>query len=445
MIEAQRDYSNGFVKLPDNYEDTLAIANSFDGVETSSFKLQKVLAHAMSSLSDQFYLADINLSEVASGNAAVWKSSDFIQSSLNWSKSKVARIKGELRDLGLITVHYDHRNRPLEGQAVTLAPFFARLSESEKMVAQAFSNRRLKYKAQQAERSDTTLGTEGIKSESLIQTPQNICLNTVPEGATGYSSSAKACGRKSDGKHQTVSRQNTSSAFNQKSHWSSAKNQPDFVVRTECHKEIPLLSEVQKSKIRLTISKSPTLFKLLSKNTELGDAWKEDQLFQTLKSAVNTVWPENNTAEHTFLWAFRRYAWRSVELLVVALEDPEIRDGQRWFGAMATRQKEAFSLKPNFDRISKTKTSRIEPQKSSVMDASLSGLEKYLDNTILERWFAKCQLIVEENTPRIVFPNGFHKDYCEKHYGKQLVAFGASRFKLADGYRKLLFTCDKSH
>ena len=111
MQSLKKQHTTGFVKLPSNYLQTVKRAEQFAGVTINSFTLMRVLAHALPNLSDQqhrllqFYLADMNLNDISNGESSVWKSSDFTQKSLGWSRSKVARIKAELRDLGMITVH----------------------------------------------------------------------------------------------------------------------------------------------------------------------------------------------------------------------------------------------------------------------------------------------------------------------------------------------------
>ena len=76
-----------------------------------------------------------------------------------------------------------------------------------------------------------------------------------------------------------------------------------------------------------------------------------DTLLEQLNEIVAKELPERNTAEHTWPWALKRYGWQAVQLLAVALDDPQIKDRHRFIGFMTTRWKGEMILVPNMKRL----------------------------------------------------------------------------------------------
>jgi hypothetical protein len=66
--------------------------------------------------------------------------------------------------------------------------------------------------------------------------------------------------------------------------------------------------------------------------------------------------PERNIG-HTWEWAVKRLGWRAIIVLIVALDDPSIRDRQKWFGAFASGKLAypADGFRSNFQRMDRAR------------------------------------------------------------------------------------------
>ena len=431
MELSKKVQTTGFVKLPTNYLETVRRAEQFTGVKINSFTLMKVLAHALPGLSDQqhrllqFYLADMNLLDISDGECAVWKSSDFTQNSLGWSRSKVARIKAELRDLGLITVHYDMRNRPLEGQAITLAPFFADMPHHEAAIQEAFNARRLKYKQGQMEHEHIENECRGPKNETLIQTPQFYKKDTVPNGVANDSSSEEACAHKERHKPKPPIPVSKNTLHHKPSQWSSPKNQRNLVPKAAHTGALPNLTQSIRVNLVATLDISPKLKNLVDCDLA-SPALTSEKLYNSIHAAVGSIWPDCNTADHTFRWAVMRFGWRAIEILVVALEDPNILKPQQWFGAMATRQNEQFILAPNFKRIrSKRLSTERETVKISVPSV-WKDLVPILGEKTVSNWYREVELIRDGAVLALKCPNEFYRHHISSQHREAIVKWAKS-------------------
>ena len=66
--------------------------------------------------------------------------------------------------------------------------------------------------------------------------------------------------------------------------------------------------------------------------------------------------PERNVRQ-TWEWAVKRLGWRAIIVLIVALDDPSIRDRQKWFGAFASGKLAypADGFRSNFQRMDRVR------------------------------------------------------------------------------------------
>lgn len=395
----------GWAALPDNYGETVERGAGFEGVITNSFELGQILAHACGDLSDQemrlmhFYLADMNLEQIRNGTPYCWKSSDFIQKSLSWSKSKVSRVKASLRDKGFITVHYDTRNRPLEGVGVSLAPFFSQINTKRADVSAAFQERRERFAKL---KSEALLSRENEPKGSylppIIQTPQ-YCLNTVPPAPK-----------------EEIHNSDTVSGTNYGAIWSSGKNQREFHQHQRQPPARLELNEQQMQRLSSLTALSPKVASLIGDS--LDTAQDSHTYFEVFKDVCRTIWPDRNTAEHTWLWAFKRYSWRAVDLLIVAVEDPDIRDGQRWFGHMSTRQSDTFSLKPNFARIQAKITQR--ESNSEPLSPICKAVFDCVGADAWHCWFKDIAISVEDRCLIVNTGSAFKRETLATKFGDPL-------------------------
>ena len=317
------------------------------------------------------------------------------------------------------------RNRPLEGQAVTLAPFFADMNRHEEAIQQAFEARRRKYKQEQVEQQHIKNECQGLKDESLIQTPQFYRKDTVPKGVSNDSSFNEACGH--EDRDRTATQQSTThqALQNKPSHWSSRKNQRNSVPPVADNRSIPDLTDATREKISAAIDLAPQLKKLIdcdiSSLTLTGD-----QLYSRCHRAVRNIWPECNTADHTFRWAMKRFGWRAIEILVVALEDPNILKPQQWFGAMATKQSEQFALEPNFKRIRMKGWEKEVESAETMVRSDLIGLVRFLGQETVVNWYGKVDLVKAGGVLSLICPNEFYRHHISTRHCDGLLKWAAT-------------------
>ena len=84
---------------------------------------------------------------------------------------------------------------------------------------------------------------------------------------------------------------------------------------------------------------------------EEAKAMSAEDLLDWLALRVFEIYPTHNTASHTWPWAIKKFGWKAVELLVVALEDPQIKDGSKFIGGMTHKWDYPLQLSPNLKRI----------------------------------------------------------------------------------------------
>jgi hypothetical protein len=85
-----------------------------------------------------------------------------------------------------------------------------------------------------------------------------------------------------------------------------------------------------------------------------SSASPEDAARITAAAAEWLPQPERNN-DKTVAWGWRRHGIRVVTMLAIALEDPDVRSPNAYFGKLATQDKGAADLRLNLARILKAK------------------------------------------------------------------------------------------
>lgn len=150
-------------------------------------------------------------------------------------------------------------------------------------------------------------------------------------------------------------------------------------------------------------------------------------LWEWLAVRVSVIFPNHNTASHTWPWSIKKFGWRAVELLVVALEDPQIKDGSKFIGGMTHKWDYPLQLSPNLKRI---KALREKDKLAGQQDLKVAKLK--LESLFHERlshhlkrgeflgWFSKLSVVETVSQLTLVTEKPFHARWLEQNFRSQI-------------------------
>jgi|GEM_PF-4930793 len=394
----------GFAKRDENFREVYETAKKYTGAKIQSYQVAFVITRALGHLTAQerdllaHYVSYLRPSDWQTGNAMVWPSNGLVAEFLGVSQSTVKRNKARLEQAGLIVRNYDKRNRPLEDQSIDLAPFFTEIPELMEQAQNMMKAHRRAVGDTLQERKPN-LGPKGRKNEPLIQSKgdssqlkesnisnstQLSAKDTVPRNDTGIIRSANRSPARELNPQPETQRSKALTRKTTKRQLLPKKEQAKSVEAKLQNLEIAY-APAPMDEINQLIGLSPTL------KSALHPSWNKTDttlsLLENIQNAVSKILPGRNTASHTLVWAFERYAWEALKLLVVALEDPDISNKRSFFGYMVSQWEGDMNLERNIKRVKAMTAKAALEQKIATVSKS-SGFKGFLQERISkDSWF----------------------------------------------------------
>ena len=296
----------GLAKRAENFADISARAGEFTPQPISRVDMDRAAMQGTPSLSAGarcllgFYLSHLSALEIEQGKTGVWPGAWNASTALGVSESTIRRQKAELEQKGFILRKYDRRNRPLENDAIDLAPFLAQVADIIAEINARLDARRESFAGQRAPDASTA------RANMTAQVRNNERLNSPPE-------SLDSCfifsGFEEEGQGHTDI--NTNAITEAKRAFEDAK--------------------IVNQAIRL----SPKLKAAIASE---GEALSASEAARRIWQALPKLFPKagDRSISHTFLWCAQRHGAGAFTRLAVALEDPKIKNPQKYFGWLAT-------------------------------------------------------------------------------------------------------------
>lgn len=322
---------SGRAKRTENFADVAARAGEFCPRAFARLDLDRAAMQGTPELSAParcllgFYLTHLSAPDLERGRTSVWPGNTNAAEALGLSVSSVRRLKGELEQAGLLMRNYDKRNRPLTDDAIDLAPFLSRVPEFLHAVDErAAARRRIAQDARDAD--DATAGAKtsavALKFERL-KTPQK---------------SSESCQGVSIEEDQPLAEP-------------PAPVPPAPESRGDSSEQEALSD---------ALALSPKLRSALAPE---GEGITVELARERISLALPTLFPrgEARSIGHTLLWCWQRHGASALVRLAVAIEDPKIKDPERYFGWLSTTT-EAIDLSAQIARIRAKNPAPIRPQ-----------------------------------------------------------------------------------
>ena len=390
----------GFAKRFSHFEDSTQQAASFRSLsESQGFNfyrseihevISRGLGHLKSELRDllHFFVTFLNMKNISKGNTFIWPSTKLICDFLGISAPTLRRRKVALEKHGLILRWYDCRNRPMDKQAIDLAPFLSHINEYHQKAEDIFEDQRDYWKDLHNNQFDgyddpykrSNMTTKLYKSDHLKQTLTDISVSVPKEDRnTDVAVNSKSPAFRG---HDTIK-----DRFALLGQEDPAPESPDALdvpkVLTKASR-LNLDSPSQLSTSHLFETPPQSVFDALrlspvlldGRRVEEAKAMSAEDLLDWLALRVSEIYPTHNTGSHTWPWAIKKFGWKAVELLVVALEDPQIKDGSKFIGGMTHKWDYPLQLSPNLKRIKAMRKLENVPE-SKILSLIVSRLTQH--------------------------------------------------------------------
>ena len=309
-------------------------------------------------------------------------------------KRSLSRIKASLEAKGYIIRHFDQRNRPLEKGGIDLRPLLSRLEEFQEIVEDRFESARDYFENLRSldGYDHTNKDDKRVRGGRLLSHPNR--LNPTKLDKTVQTSEVNAELSASQPISNTLSDQqdadqkeitkdlpvNTSKTPS--SSICSPKGASVFWRGFDKSSKQRHLKAVCEMKEALELSEQLQSYIPLS-SVEASD---EDAILDGCYRFIEENFSEKRNTDQTFSWAVNKFGWRSVLLLICAIEDNTIMSREGWIGHMTTKSKRTLRLGGNFQRIRRQR--ELTLKENSPLTANSSLYDDYnplqIDTTLKE-------------------------------------------------------------
>lgn len=329
------DHRPGFAKRPQNFGKIVAKAEGYTPEPMSRDEIGRAILFGMPDLAPaeakllQLYLAFLGREDLLSGRAFVYPSNRLICAVTRWGPSTLRRHRQALEHKGLIIRNLNRANRPAHMEAIDLRPLLASIREAQDAAEAVFEAHRAHVEhVAGSDVYDEEKSAHPLNSEHLIQSQPY-----QSESVTNSAPSARLRSQRPAAKRPVASN-TTETAAN--THPISTN--PRAKIRLETRRvgssqsknRATITDEQARSEVAAAIDLAPSLAPYFE-GIDFHEA-SMNALVARAGDAVAGLFPERNTASHTWTWAVRRHGWRAILGLVAALADPTVRDRYGFLG-----------------------------------------------------------------------------------------------------------------
>ncbi len=387
----------GIAKRAENFQETAARAGDYNGQPISRLDLIRAAASGMPELPDAefrlliYYLCKLDTRKLGESKTSVWPGSVTTCDETGKGQSTIRRLKGRLEKSGLVIRKYDQRNRPLDGDAVDLAPYLAQVPSIMRKIEEKASIRQARWDTSRTpdeKTADAIVSADALRNERLNSTPKPLdsCLELEDS-------------EKSDAEN-------------------SSTNSQDFLAT------------------KRAVEDAKTINKALDLSPKLKTALDPDDQGVSAKQAADRIWSAlpklidndgSNSINHTFLWCAKRHGAKAFIFLAVALEDPTAKDPRKLFGWFATHPQK-IDLTRNLERIKhKPKPFALNDDKPRLPGGTFeNGIALAIVDQIgvpaYNSWLDPQSIRFTVKSDRLVIEHGspIAQKYLRERYGAQL-------------------------
>ena len=355
-----------------NYDEVAARGGEYYGLPVSRLDLWRAASQATPGLSDgarsllNLYLTCLDTRKLADGVTSVWPGNGTAGRKLGKKDPTIRRLKGELEKAGYLIRKYDRRNRPLDGDAIDLAPFLAMVPSLLRSLDEDAAERKAAWEEQR--KPDASTAHAEMSGDPLKNEPQNSTRKLFDSclGSEGFE------------KDEADSLSTPSTPM---------------PASMQAFREAKVINDALELSPRLKAAMDPE-----------DEGISAQQAGERIWSVLPDLFPNDgaNSMNHTFLWCAQRHGAQAFVFLAVALEDPTVKDARKMFGWFATHP-EKIDLSRNLERIKhKPKPIEEKPQtlnkpgnafenKIAEVIAAVIGVAKY------NSWFAPHSIRFRES------------------------------------------------
>lgn len=355
------EWRPGFAKRAENFSDVCASAEGWrwsagETVARVAGAVLKGTPHLSipQRMTLLLYVEHLNQERLEQDIACVWPSTALIAEYLGCSQSQARANRRALEAAGFLVRDYTRANRPAGIEAYDLRPLMARLGELESVddaIREAMEARRAaysdnvvfptRYSAQAPASRRLEQSQMNFKSpvrDKAAATPRNSPPPRPATPANHGPSSADSNTRHRIGTKSAIGSPGGASGF------SGASSDPS------------VYAEMVRSELATAIRVCPRLAPLVRDAVikDPASASPEDTARISATAAELLPQPERNN-DQTVAWGWRKHGIRVVTMLAIALEDPDVRSPNAYFGKLCGQDRGAADLRLNLARILKAK------------------------------------------------------------------------------------------
>ena len=385
-IESQQP-APGFAKRAPNFGKVVALAESYEAEPFSRDEVNRAILFGMSHLAPAetklllVYTAFLGREDLLNGEAFVYPSNRLICAITNWGPSTLRRHRQALEHKGLIIRNLNRANRPANTEAVDLRPLLASIRVAQQVADTVFDAHR-NYVAH-------VTGSDVYEHQSSARAPETGHLiqsqHHQSESVTKLAPPARLRSPRAAAKRPLASTNNETAAIKA----SASPNQRAemcFETKQASGSEFKTRPTVSDKQAHAEIEKAVQLA------PELAPYFREVE-FSTISvsslvalagEAVAGLFPERNTASHTWTWAVRRHGWRAILGLVAALADPTVRDRYGFLGWVSKTSRLDFAT--NLRRASDALARAAAPQQAEIVEVESCAISEGADGGVAEPW-----------------------------------------------------------
>jgi hypothetical protein len=300
------------------------------------------------------YVEHLNQDRLEEDQACVWPSTHLVARYLGCSDSQARANRAALEAAGYLVRDYTRANRPAGVEAYDLRPLMARLGEMEGVddaIREAMAARRASYSETVA--FPTKYSAQAPISRRPEQSQENnkFPVREKDTATPRHSPPPRSATPPGNGKNRNDSGSRPANRQD------SALGSPTGASGLGGASSDPsVYAEMVRQELATAIRVCPRLAPLVRdavlKNP--ASASPEDAARIAAAAAELLPQPERNN-DQTVAWGWRKHGIRVVTMLAIALEDPEVRSPNAYFGKLATQDKGAADLRLNLARILKAK------------------------------------------------------------------------------------------
>ncbi len=390
----------GWCRRSDRIEEFAAAGELFRS-SPDSLQLHEVMqaiARGLPELSGEerslllFYASFLDMRKLAEGKTCVWPSNALACSMLGISGASLRRYKVKLEEQGLLLRQYDDQNRPLQFAAIDLSPLLSRVRRLLDRAGGLFAS---------------TGRASAMKGENIAGSMAGKGTKCPPTEVSGDPYRDEHLKNKKKNKRNSVPHSRFfEGKTGQEGNLADPVSSEGSVQQKDQEWEIDLPNDVFKELVGL----SDRLKAVLLSPTEENVIEAGQRLF------------EGRVSRQSLQSVIREQGLRqAISLLLVALEDPNIREGGRFIGYMAHQWEGSFQLTPNLKRVRQKQQDRARAGKTQeqveVLRASHSVLARLpIEECALLAWFR--EVVITENEKEVIFtvPGAFTASRIRQDY-----------------------------